>query len=611
MGTDKPELKKVEFEAYLQVKSAIMPAFAADEKCLYYLSDITGSMQVWSVAVEGGWPDQLTFFEEQVGIIEPSPDGKRFLITRDRGGDEQHQLYLLQGDAAHGVEITALTAQPEVKHEFGVWRADGGAISFSSNARNKTFFDVYTLELDGASEPKLVYQADANLNVAAWSHSGRYLVFSRSNSNVDNDLFLLDLEQPQAEPRQLTSHTETTFYGSARFSPDDKQLYLRTDQGRDFLGLACLELDSLELKWLATPDWDVETLHLSPDGSCLAYTVNEGGASKLIIRGTGANITEKEVTGLPQGVIEHLAWSPDGKQVAFDFTSAVLNPDVWVYDLAEEHLWQVTHSPRGGLDPASFVEPELVQFSSFDGLQIPAFWFLPKGAKPDGKTPVVVYVHGGPESQTKLTWSYIHQYLLGRGYAVLATNVRGSSGYGKHYLSLDDVRKRMDSVADLKYGVEWLRQNPYVDPKKIVVWGRSYGGFMVLSAVTTYPDLWAAAVDIVGIANFVSFMENTSSYRRKLRAAEYGSLENDRDFLTEISPIHKVDRITAPLIVLHGARDPRVPVTEAEQMVNSLRQRNHPVEYLRFEDEGHMFTKLNTRRVAYPAIADFLDKYLR
>ena len=193
---------------------------------------------------------------------------------------------------------------------------------------------------------------------------------------------------------------------------------------------------------------------------------------------------------------------------------------------------------------------------------------------------------------------------------MLAPNVRGSSGYGNHYMSLDDVRKRMDSVADLKAAVEWLHSSGYADPKKIIVWGGSYGGFMVLSAITTYPDLWAAGVDIVGIANMLTFLENTSSYRRKLRTPEYGDPEVDRDFLIEISPIHQIDRITAPLMVIHGARDPRVPVGEAEQIVTSLRQRNHPVEYQRFEDEGHGITKLKNRLVCYPIVADFLDKYV-
>src|SRR5207237_7353070 len=227
-----------------------------------------------------------------------------------------------------------------------------------------------------------------------------------------------------------------------------------------------------------------------------------------------------------------------------------------------------------------------------------------------GGAPCVVIVNGGPEGQYRPTFQAVAQYLASAGFAVLAPNVRGSTGYGRAYLHLDDVRKRMDSVADLAHAAYWLRDSGRADPKRIAVYGGSYGGFMVLAALTTYPDLWAAGVDIVGIANFVTFLENTGPWRRKLREAEYGSLEQDREFLAQISPIHRVDRITSPLFVVHGANDPRVPVGEAEQIVAALRSRNVPVEYMRFEDEGHGLIKRANRLVAYPAIARFLDAYL-
>lgn len=604
-----PTSRKVAFEAYLNVKNSTLPCFSADGMRIYYLSDITGTLQVWSVPVEGGWPDQLTFFEERVNRIEPSPAGNDFVITRDRGGDEQDQLYLLQGDAERGVEIATLIEQPHVKHNFGVWRPDGKAISYSANTRNPAFFDVYTLETGEQAEPKLVFAGEGHFTPLAWSRSGRYLVFAQAEKLYDSNLYMLDLEQPGSDPRLLLEHSGAGYAGDVAFTPDDKAIYLLSGKERDFVAFARLDLETTRLELLAAPDWDVEHFQLSPNGSQLAYTYNEEGASKLIIRDTASNV-EKPVPDLPRGTIVKLAWSPQGDKLVFDFHSPTHNFDIWVYDLKQAQIRQVTHSPRGGLSPASFQEPEIIHYPTFDGLQIPALWFLPPGAKPDGSTPVVVHVHGGPEGQTVLGWNAIYQYLLARGYAVLAPNVRGSSGYGKRYMGLDDVHKRMDSVADLKAAVEWLHQSRFVDKNKIVVWGGSYGGFMVLSAITTYPELWAAGVDIVGIANMVTFLENTSSYRRKLREVEYGSLETDREFLASVSPIHKIDRITAPLIVLHGARDPRVPVGEAEQIVASLRQRQHPVDYLRFEDEGHGITKLKNKLVAFPAIADFLEKHL-
>src|SRR5581483_4056855 len=256
----------------------------------------------------------------------------------------------------------------------------------------------------------------------------------------------------------------------------------------------------------------------------------------------------------------------------------------------------------------SFVAPSLVHYPSFDERKIPAFLYLPRVQQ--SNLPVIIDVHGGPEGQTRPSFYPVTQYLINRGYGVLAPNVRGSTGYGYEYQSLDDVRKRMDSVADLKYAALWLAEKGIADPQRIAVMGGSYGGFMVLAAITTYPDLWAAAVDIVGIANFVTFLKNTGPWRRKLREAEYGSLEQDREFLEEISPIHHVDRITSPLMVIHGANDPRVPVGEAEQIVAGLRERGRPVAYLRFEDEGHGLVKLPNRIRAYTEVAAFLDRYL-
>ncbi len=600
---------KADFASYLNVKNAQMPVFSADGSRLLYLSDITGTWQVWSVAVEGGWPDQLTFFDERVNLIKAAPNGSGFIITRDQGGNEQDQLYFLKGNAAEGIEITALSDEPRIKHNFGAWEPDGGAITFSSNRRDPAHFDVYIQRTEANSQPELIYQLDGTLYPRDWSPDGRYLIVTQAFTNINTDLYLVDLEKPGSAAKLLTAHENSASFQGATFAPDGKRIYFTSDLNRDFFGLAYLELDSLEIKFLATPEWDIESFELSPDGAQLAYAINENGYSRLTIHEI-ANGNEKIVEDLPRGVIIQMNWSKQGDKLAFDFHSPVRSMDIWVYEVAAGKLRQVTRSPRGGLNPQKFVEAELIHYPTFDGLQIPALWFLPKAAKPDGKTPVVVYVHGGPEGQTLFGWNSIFQYLVARGYAVLAPNVRGSSGYGKHYQSLDDIHKRMDSVADLKSAVEWLKAGGYADASKIAVWGGSYGGFMVLSAITTYPELWAAGVDIVGIANLVTLLENTSSYRRHLRESEYGYLDRDREFLAEISPIYKADRITAPLIVLHGVQDPRVPIGEAKQIVASLTARQHPVESLYFEDEGHGITKLKNRLVAYPAIANFLDKHL-
>jgi len=281
-----------------------------------------------------------------------------------------------------------------------------------------------------------------------------------------------------------------------------------------------------------------------------------------------------------------------------------------VADLASGRARQVTRSSRAGIPQASFVEPELLRYPSFDGLSIAGFLYRPLTVRPGDKLHILFIVHGGPESQTQPTFGPITQYFVNRGYAVFAPNVRGSTGYGKRCAHLDDVEKRLDAVADLGYGARYLIEQGLADPQRIAVYGGSYGGFMVLSALTQYPEIWATGIDIVGIANFLTFLENTGPWRRDLRIAEYGDPEKDRELLQRISPINQVHRIRAPLMVIHGANDPRVPVGEAEQIVAALRARNVPVAYLRYEDEGHGLSKLANRLDAYAKMADFLDEHL-
>jgi dipeptidyl aminopeptidase/acylaminoacyl peptidase len=365
---------------------------------------------------------------------------------------------------------------------------------------------------------------------------------------------------------------------------------------------------------------DLELMTRSPDGRMLAFAANREGASELCVLDLASGaIRLAPALGKVPGVVgmmdRGVAFSPDSGRLAFSFTSAVRTSDIYLWDLGTDRVWPATRSAHGGVPIDSFVAPELIHYPTFDTVgdgttrQIPAWFFRPP-RQPGEPVPVILLVHGGPEGQTRPYFHPLVQYFVNRGYAILAPNVRGSTGYGKAYSHLDDVEKRMDSVADLAFAVRWLQQQPGVDGGRLVVFGGSYGGFMVLSALCTYPDLWAAGANIVGISSFVTFLENTSDYRRAHREAEYGSLDTDREFLESISPINHVDQIEAPLIVIHGANDPRVPLSEAEQLVEALSGRGVSVEFIVFDDEGHGIAKLKNKLVAYPAIADFLDRVL-
>jgi dipeptidyl aminopeptidase/acylaminoacyl peptidase len=354
-------------------------------------------------------------------------------------------------------------------------------------------------------------------------------------------------------------------------------------------------------------------LDINPTGTMLVYGCNHNGISVLKLRDlkTGKVSEREKLPGMAAAIIGDASFSGDGRHIAFSFSSASQPGDIWVYEVATSQVRPVTQSSRAGIPASSFVTPQVVSWESFDKIRIPAFLYLPQGAAKDGKLPVIVHVHGGPEGQERPGFNPVYQYFLNRGYAILAPNIRGSSGFGKAYLHMDDYKKRMDAIKDVAMGVEFLKGTGYIDPKKIVIMGGSYGGFMTLAQATMNPDLWAAAVDIVGIANWDTFFKHTGAYRRAHRASEYGDPAKDPEFMASISPINHVDKIKAPLFVIAGANDPRVPKEEADQMVEKVKAKGVPVEYIAFPDEGHGMAKRANRIRGYTAIADFLDKYVK
>ncbi|CAN5593542.1 S9 family peptidase [soil metagenome] len=581
-----------EFSRYLRIKGASGAGWSPDGRRVLFLTDITGVQQVWEVPVAGGWPDQLTFYEERVAGAGYSPVEDKVLFSIDSGGKERMQLYLVGGG-----EERDLTGDPEAIHYSGGFAPDGARIAYTAIRRNGTDFDVYVQSLDG--EPEIVWEVDGYHSIADWGPDGSCLIVSRHHSNLNNDLYKLDLETGEIE--LLTPHDGDARFSSSNVTPDGESIYLSTDRGGDFMRLARLDLSTLELEYLTPDDRDVESVELSRDGRYLAAARNvEGYSDFMLFNGRGRRMPTPE---MPPGILGGFEFSPDSRRLAFTMTGPTSNPDVWLLDLPDGEPRRLTRSSTAGIPRNTFRRPEVVRYPSFDGREIPGLFYEPEKEN----APVVVNVHGGPESQSRPLFAPVTQYLLSRGYAVFAPNVRGSTGYGKAYTHLDDIELRMDSVKDLAHAAYWLRERGH---KRISVMGGSYGGFMVLAALTEYPDLWTAGVDIVGIANLVTFLENTGSYRRTLREPEYGSLENDREFLESISPINKAEQITAPLMVIHGKNDPRVPVGEAEQIVERVRNNGGTVEYLLYQDEGHGLAKLENRLDAYPKIAAFLNTHL-
>ena len=602
---------------YLNVQQAYSPHFTADGTQILFISTITGTPQLWrvpawSTAETTLWPEQLTFDDERVlGVwASPATGDSRLIFARDTSGDENAGLFLLEPDAGHETALTA--GHAGIMHTFGAWSSDGRQIVFAANRRNRAHFDLYLQPLDG--EAQIIWRHDEPgfLTNAAFSPDGTRLLLVRRRSSFEHDLFEIDLQAGTVS--NISPGTGATRYEAVDYAADGHTIILNTDLDADFLHIVRLDPQSGDVTSLARADWDIQHMAAVPDGRRLAYCINQDGQSILCLLDlqTAETRTAPRLDDAP-GVVAwldaRLHFSADASRLVFSFTSATRTSDIWAWEPAADHVTAVTRSAHGGLPRPVFVAPELVQYPTFDGRAIPAWFYRPQtpGSEP---APAIVVVHGGPESQFVPYFHFFVQFFVNNGFAVLAPNVRGSTGYGKAYSHLDDVRRRMDSVADLAHAAHWLKQQACIDGRRLVVYGGSYGGFMVLAALTTYPDLWAAGVDIVGISSFVTFLERTSSYRRQSREAEYGSLEHDREFLESIAPINHVDKIQAPLMVIHGANDPRVPLGEAEQLVAALRWPDVPVELLVFDDEGHGVIRLKNKQIAYTAIIDFLAKHL-
>jgi dipeptidyl aminopeptidase/acylaminoacyl peptidase len=611
-----------DLERFLNIRSAGGATFSPDGRFVAFLTEITGVSQLWQVPVTGGWPTQLTFTRESVSSASYSPTRHELVYSMDRGGDERYQLYLLRGTGRsdHGLgdgwDSTDLTHSPKARHTFGAWSRDGEKFAFSANRADASRSDLYVQKrTERAAARPLAKGRGGYFTPTDWSPDGASLLVAHTLSSANQDVYLADVAS--GKMRLLTKHAGEVQYEDPYWSKDGKSVWCRSTRGRDRVALARIDVATGRLTYEVTPEDEVDGMLPSPQGRWLAYTVNRSGKSELRLRDLKGK-KDTPAPGLPLGVVSDLCFAPDDGALAFTFNGPRHNGDLWLWELADgrgdplpaKKLRQLTFSSRSGIPFSKLVVPELIHYPTFDKRMIPA-WYYPPAVKPAGLPPAIVYPHGGPESQTTASFKPFFQYFLQNGYAVLAPNVRGSTGYGAEYMNLDNGRKRLDAVRDLGHAAHWLRDRKKADPRRLAVYGWSYGGFMVLAALTRYPELWAAGVDVVGICNFVTFLEKTGEYRRAHREAEYGSLSKDRKFLEEISPIHHVDKIRCPLMVIHGANDPRVPVGEAEQVVAALRKRKLPVEYLRYEDEGHGLDKLTNQLDAYPKMVAFLDRHVK
>jgi dipeptidyl aminopeptidase/acylaminoacyl peptidase len=553
-----------------------------------------------------------------VGRARYVPGRREAILEIDAGGNERHGLYGLDLQAAGGAPVTdlgslrPLAADPAYGHHLAGISPDGGQLAFLSNRANGIDFDLWLCDLM-SGESRLVWSSGAFCQPGSgFSPDGRVVSLLRPGDRpLDHDLVLVEVSSGDA--RVVLPHPDEPGLVDHPAWLSDGRLLVASDAGRDLAAAVCLAPGAQAGEILpGTGEKGDATPFASPDGRHVLLVENVGGRSVMHMRDAQRLAVPGPEIPLPEAgvALDHVIGpprlSPGGERVLFSLSAPRLPGDVFLYDRAIGSTRRLTRSP-GSPDPAALVEPELSSIASFDGETIPLFVYRPPGAPP--APPVVVIVHGGPESQATLSFSPVVQALALSGFAVVVPNVRGSTGYGRRYASLDDRRLRLDSVRDLAAVHEFLGPAG-LDGTRAALWGGSYGGYMVLAGLAFQAQRWAAGVDIVGISDLVTFLERTSAYRRRHREHEYGSLEHDRDFLAEASPLRHAGKIRAPLFVIHGRNDPRVPVGEAEQLVAELRGRGVPCELTIYEDEGHGLARLENRLDAYPRAIAFLQRVL-
>jgi dipeptidyl aminopeptidase/acylaminoacyl peptidase len=597
-------------ERYLQSRGATFLDWLADGSLLV-ATRFGDTEQVHRVSAPLGTREQLTFSVDPIEWARGAKSGTGFVFLMDHAGDDNAQVYYHAGSGTprqltHGNFI----------HGSIVWAHDGKRVAFYGNERDSLSYDVYVADVSGSGVPQMVVGGrDDTWYPLDWSPDDSKLLVWKYLSSSESYLYLADVASGALTP--LEQKPAKAGIRLARFDPQGRGVYVLTDEDGEFAQLKFKDLFTHDSRRI-TPDvsWDVEDFDVSADGRYIAYVLNEDGRSRLAVLDQESKRTLAP-TGLPEGRIGNPRFDRTGRKLAMTVDSPTSPRDAWVYNLEKESATRWTHSEAGPLDVSKFVAPELVRYPTWDRIggherRLSAYVYRPTQAS--GPVPVVIDIHGGPEAQYRPVWDPFVQFLVNElGYAVVAPNVRGSSGYGKSFLALDNGVLREDAVRDIGSLLVWIGVQPGFDRERVAVMGGSYGGYMALAALVTYGDRLRGGIDLAGISNFVTFLRSTSGYRRDWRRTEYGDERdpNMRAFLLHISPLSNAGRIRKPVLVVAGQNDPRVPISESDQLVWRVRSGGGEVWYLVAKDEGHGFLKKPNRDEYLMTAASFLQKLAR
>ena len=569
------------------------------------------SQQVHEVAMPGGARTQLTFFEEPVSYASYDPQkGAYFIFSRDAGGNEFSQLY--RYDFATGA-VKLLTDGGRSQNGGLAWNHQKSAAAFASTQRNKVDRDIWILNPSSSGETTtklLVENQGGGWSVADWSADGKKIILIESLSINKSNLYLADVAS--GSKQLLNNNSDEVSYTHAEFSKDGESLWIATDVGAEFQQLASMRIADGKVTPISHAiSWDVEDMSLSPDGAMIVFTANEAGVSVLYRYDVETKKISK-LAGIPIGVVALGSWRSDSSEIAFTLNSFNSTSDVYSWSPETGATTRWTQSELGGVLASDLQGPQKISWKSFDGLEVSGFYFRPKSTF-TGPRPVIINIHGGPEGQSRPLFQGRNNYYLNElGVAIIYPNVRGSAGFGKSFLKMDNGLKRFDSVKDIGTLIDWIHTQSELDPNRIMVTGGSYGGYMTLASAVEYNDQIRCSLDVVGISHFGTFLKNTESYRRDLRRVEYGDerLPEMVDFFDRIAPLNQSAKIKKPLFIVQGGNDPRVPLSEAEQMVAQVKSNGSPIWYMMAKDEGHGFKKKNNADLQFYATILFVKEFL-
>jgi len=589
-----------------KVRIASWPSFSPDAKRIAFVSDISGVPQVWVMPTNGGFPELVTNLEDPVRGAVWSPDGQWIAFSVTPGGGMNQQIYVMRPD---GSAMKRLTDGGKDNNFLGDWTRDSKSIHFASNRKNPNSTDSFLVDVTSGAIT-LVAESYGSGAVDDIKRDGSAAIVTRSAQRGNNDLFYVRLSDKKEW--KLTAHDGPGTFWGGTFSPDGKTIYLASNKDRDLLALAKISMGKDETPGpieviAARDDAELDGFALNEAGTLMVLAWNVGGKSELAF----FDVKSGKMTpgpAIPAEIANSLRFSKDGKQIALIANGAAAPPDVWTLDLKSKEFRRITQSPHAGVDLAALVRPEKVSYKAHDGIDLTGWLYKPKGMT--GAIPMVLSFHGGPEGQERPTFNSTYQALLARGIGVFAPNVRGSAGFGKKFVNLDNGALRENAVKDIEASAKYLIASNVGDSKHLGIMGGSYGGYMTMAGLTEYPDLFSAGANSYGVVNFLTFFKHSEAYIAAISKIEYGDPDKESTMLEKISPFFKLDRVKVPTLVLHGANDTNVPVVEATQVVDTLTKRGIPVEFVLFPDEGHGWRKTPNKVKAAVATVTFFEKHL-